>query len=153
MEYLSSLPGYENPQLEPIHSHMKPVHIFTPSSFKTYFNIILLIPLLPQAYPTEIPVFSSLLLHLSPILLSNLFSNTPSLGMRYEILKAVTECCCFLGCDAVKSCRNLSTFHRKLVSTLRVAEYKRLQKKLQIQGRENRKWACVRASGRWLPRR
>jgi hypothetical protein len=34
------LPSYENHQLEPILSHMKPVHIFTPSSFKTYFNII-----------------------------------------------------------------------------------------------------------------
>jgi len=41
MEYLSSLPSYENPQLEPILSHMNAVHIFTPSSFKTYFNIVL----------------------------------------------------------------------------------------------------------------
>ena len=102
---------------------------------------------------TEIPVFSSLLLLLSPILLSSLFSDTPSLGRRYEILKAVTECCYFMGRDAVQSGRNLSTFHRKLVSTLRVTEYARLPRKLQIQGRENTNRACVWAIGRWLPRR
>jgi len=47
MEYLSSLPSYENRQLEPFLRHMNPVHIFTPYSVKTYFNIILLIPSLP----------------------------------------------------------------------------------------------------------
>jgi len=73
--------------------------------------------------------------------------------MRCEILKAVTECCCFMGCDAVQSGRNLSTHHRELVSILRVAEYARLQKKLQIEGRKNRNWTCVWASGRWLQRR
>jgi len=58
-----------------------------------------------------------------------------------------------MGCDAVQSGINLPTVHRKLVSTLWVAEYARLQRKLQMQGRENKNWACVWASGRWLPRR